>query len=692
MDYLCAQIGGVLLAVTILPLALYWPGKFFLNSFPSLRSFFAARFGASLLLSMATMPMVLYYIARIFGLRGDLYFCLIFPVALAATGGKSSLFPRRRSGDWLSWVLAGGWLLAVIFFSISIPIGHKLYATTMSFDWAKHIMVTDALARTGVPPINPAIHPGYNLPLCYYYLWHLIGAVFVCGILTPQAVTLGGVFWAGIGVVSIFHQFLTLLYPEVGKPQQHPLRGLALVLLLLVGSMASVLVLLRIAIYLSYGKPLEIYFLSVLSTGSEPVFSWMNTSLTSPHHMASFVIAMTGFLMLRMASAAPGKMSWVAAALAGIAFASMAGMSIWVGSTAAVIGAAWFAVLLLRCEKNEIGLWIMSGVVAAVLIAPFAFELRHANQLTGSPIGFRVRGFTFTHLMQPPLKTWVDLLCLPLNYTIEIGFPLIASFLIWRLWSQNVALTRHQFFIRVMFWASIIYVSFVASVVRHNDLGWRGTLFAQAACVMWAWPLFASMFSRLSGISGTWPGAAARRCPRLWKVTIFALWAGWLSAIMDPLMLRFTNRLLDVSWIVSDAPYSSITMPDDKHTAERLAAYYDGYEWMRTQTPKNTLVAMNPDHEDEVPFFLYANRPAIVCDLYNATIFGVSRETYRSVAKPLAPIFAAQPATWNEVLRILVPLGTNYLVLRSNDAAWGQPSDWPAPVYHNEKLAIYRLN
>lgn len=691
MIYLLQQIGGVLLAVVVLALAFYVPGKLLLRQFSALRFLFPARFGAALLLSIAVMPVTLYGLARISSLRGALLFCVVLVVWYGWRYGMSHLLPRRRHDDWISWALGGAWLALVIGLNVNIPCGEKLYASTLCFDWSKHIMVVDAMARTGVPPVNPAIYPEQGLPLCYYYFWHLLCAVFVSSPLTAQAVLLASVFWAGIAIVAVMHQFISLLYPAQGRPPHHPLRPLALVLLILVSNLAGVLLLVRIALYLAVGQKLEVDFLSVLHSGSEPVFSWMNSVLTAPHHVAAVVGALTGFLVLRRAIDLRIKVSWPTALIAGAAFASMAGMSIWVAVTAALIAGIWLLVLFVRGERRELALWLFAGVIAALLVAPFAAELHRANQLGGSPLVFKVRGFTFTHMSPAGWKAWLDLLCLPLNYFFEIGFPLLAAFLAWHLGGGNRTLTANERFVRVQFWASLILVSFFASAVRHDDLGWRGILFAQAACLWWAWPLFASTFPRLSGLAGTWPETAALRAPRLWKLTLFALWAGWLSALIDPLLLRCGNMLLDSPHVISHAEYSGLALPDDKQTAARLYAYRDGYEWLRTHTPPTARIAMNPDHHAEVPFFLFANRQAIACDLYNSTMFGINWKEYYFLRDGIAPLFRLPAPPWSTVRDILRPLGADYLILRSDDPIWGQSSDWPAPLYRNDKIAVFAL-
>ncbi|PAW77035.1 MAG: hypothetical protein B9S32_13100 [Verrucomicrobia bacterium Tous-C9LFEB] len=693
MTYLAEQVGSVLLAVALFPVLLYLPGKILLFRFPFLRPLFPEALGAELLLSMAVAPITLYLLQRFAGptfatlILVGLYIAFL-PHRLPVVSPETPPVPRRNHRPYLIAALA--WLALVIVMNVDLPCGNRLYAATTAFDWSKHVMVTDAIARDGIPPANPAFHPGETMPLCYYYLWHNVCAFFTVGSwISPRASVLASVFWAGVALFAVLHQFLSLLYPP--DPTRHSSRRLSLLLLLSIGGLASLLLAIRVALYLYSGEPLRLDFLSVLHTGSDPVFGWLNTLITTPHHAAALVITLTGFLLLRTASVTELRSRRLPILLAGLAFASAAGMSLWIGMVAAAIAVVWLVFLLTRGDLREIALWLGAGAVAALAILPLFLELNHASQLTEAPLGFHIRGFTFTHALSEPWKSLIDFLCLPLNYSIEIGFPLLGALLIWRVWGLNASLTPHELFLRVMFWTSLILVSFVASTVRHNDFGWRGILFAQAVCVLWCWPLFLSLFPALTGAQSTLCARAAIRFPRLWKITLFALGFGFLSAVIDTLMVRCANALLDCPKLVTDAPYSSLALPDDHHTAERLAAYREGYNWLRQHTPRPARIALNPDHHVEAPFFLYANRQAIVADLYNSTMFGIRRANYEGLLARLKPLFAAKPPLWVDVRATLAPLGADYLVLRSDDPAWNHSSDWPTPLYHNAHLAVYDL-
>lgn len=696
MPSLFEQVAGILLAVALMPLLFYFPGRFLLCRVTWLRALLPPRAGAALLLSISLLP-IAYHLLR--GVVGEAFFgvLLLGAVVFSHPGQIPLAAFWDRSRRWM-WAGLGGWLALVVVLNLDIPWNGGLYTHAMAFDWAKHVLVADALARTGASPVNPTLYPGEALPLCYYYLWHQLAALlcFVPGggsWLTPRAVMVGSVFWAGLGLFAVFNALLSAMRSVAGNATETPRWRGALLWLLPVGGFASALLAVRVALFLNAGVPLRLDFLSVLHTGSEPVFSLLNTVLTSPHHAAALVCVLTGFLLLRQAmelSLSTRRLGWVAV-LAGMSFASAGGMSIWVGLTAAVVAAAWVVTLLLRRDGCEAGLWLASGIAAALAIAPLFIALHRGNHLTGAPLAFAVRSFTFTHLMVAPWKAWADLLLLPLNYLIELGFPLIAAWLAWRLWRQNVALTRNELFLRVMFWSSLLFVSFVASAVRHNDLGWRGMLFAQTACLLWSWPIFASLFARMSGTSARLAQITARCFPRLWKFALLALGIGWCSTLLDVGMIRFAPVFLDATWLVTDAPHSGLGLPDDHHTAERMAAYYEGYEWLRRHSSRDARMALSADIHTETPFYLYANRQAIVTDLYNSTLFGIRRDEYEQLRRQMAPLVAAPPLPWAEVCAVLKPLGADYLILRSGDPAWSHSRPWPEPVFRNGYLAIYRI-
>ena len=76
---------------------------------------------------------------------------------------------------------------------------------------------------------------------------------------------------------------------------------------------------------------------------------WVQTALWVPHHAAALVAAFVGFIAL----ARPAEIDLRRTLLAALAFASTAGLSIYVGMAAAVTAAAWLVALLAQRRRSD---------------------------------------------------------------------------------------------------------------------------------------------------------------------------------------------------------------------------------------------------------------------------------------------------------------------------------------------------
>ena len=105
-----------------------------------------------------------------------------------------------------------------------LVVGGSLLRPPMTYDYVKHIMVTNSLSLSGVPPVNPSFYPGEPLSLFYYYFWFIpislvdqLGSVWI----TPREAVLGGVFWAPMGLVATVWLFIrhfgVYVVPDVRK-------------------------------------------------------------------------------------------------------------------------------------------------------------------------------------------------------------------------------------------------------------------------------------------------------------------------------------------------------------------------------------------------------------------------------------------------------------------------------------------
>ena len=169
-----------------------------------------SRFAQCVLLSLATVPIASYVAWRAAGFGAVMTMLVV--VWAAALGILLRDLIRSRSvaiseglrlprGVLIAAVL---WVLAALWYMADFGWGPRLFPA-MLMDNLKHIAVTDAISRTGIPPANPFVFPGEPFQLSYYYFWHLVIAIptrLFGDLITPRAATFAGTIWCGVILAS----------------------------------------------------------------------------------------------------------------------------------------------------------------------------------------------------------------------------------------------------------------------------------------------------------------------------------------------------------------------------------------------------------------------------------------------------------------------------------------------------------
>src|SRR5690606_16677857 len=109
------------------------------------------------------------------------------------------------------------WIFIGTFSLIDLQVGQRLYFSVTSYDYTKNISVTDAITRTGVPPVNPSFRPGYDVPLFYYYFWFMMCSLVdrVGGALVDaRGAVFGATLWGGLALMAIVALALRFLHPN----------------------------------------------------------------------------------------------------------------------------------------------------------------------------------------------------------------------------------------------------------------------------------------------------------------------------------------------------------------------------------------------------------------------------------------------------------------------------------------------
>ena len=631
----------------------------------------------AVLLSISVLPIIAFLAARLGGpwvmwiligalsLSG-LFFC-IRDIAKLPTRART--FPNSLLIFVAVWVILSSIALA------DIQSGDRLFQSVATHDFVKHTAVTNAITRTGVPPINPSFYPQHPFRLVYYYFWFLLASLVEQlggSLVTARAAVLGSIWWTGFGVAC-----LVFLYLRLRRSRLNFGVLLAFGFALLFANGLDILPVGPSVLgnFLHHQAPKY----PTVEWWNEQVTGWFASMIWVPHHIAGFLASFTALGLIHFGKTANDtKRRWWAIVLAGFGFASTVGLSIWLALTTAVVGAAWFLVLAYRRSYRELPNLAIAGVLSAVLSLPFLHDISSANQLHKSPVRVSVRMFypamdyMTGHGLDSRLERAVVMAAaLPLNYALELGFYALAgiAYLFWRRKQRNGWNTSEWFEITILA-ASMFVATFLRSAVRNNDLGWRAFLPAQFILLLWA-------ARYLTANPGWW----RRR------------WLGGLLALT--LALGFATTALDVvlarvSLAEAEASNSAYYWLGRYVPSARQAFYTkEAYLALKKILPPNAIVQHNP--VVGIDFFegTYGDRQVVAADDMYSTLYGTTPEMYQPYRAALEKIFVtdpgADPATVNAICE------QDYisaLLVKSTDEAWKQPKGWVAklPVLYQNPL------
>ena len=353
----------------------------------------------------------------------------------------------------------------------------------------------DAVLRTGVPPRNPlywieARGVGHIAPMRNYYFWYVLAAMATkLGGLSARQAMAASCVWAGFGLAAIIALYC-----------RHFLRGgrrrtsMAIGLLAVTG-----LDLIPVIVAFLRGQPTD-PDMEWWSRGQ--VSSWMDTLLWVPHHAASLVCCLLGFLLIWM-SANEGRWQRLLCGLvAGVAFASSLGLSTYVAAAFAMIMASWL-IWVMVCGRSEgrpgrkrVTVLLLAGVTAVILVMPYLRDLQQSEQTAGGKtrafaLGVRpiidgdglaqMPGFRQLRARSATAEEGIAHLVLLLpGYAAELGFfGLVLVIVLVRMWRRESLgeAERTAIFLTV---SGLVVSSFVKSVViQSNDFGFRSMLIPQ---------------------------------------------------------------------------------------------------------------------------------------------------------------------------------------------------------------------
>ena len=698
-NFMLADLGGILVSSCVFPLFLLPPGYvlgWLADLFGFRRRRPVARLLLSLVLSISVSPILIYLIHRSLGLQAvwSAYGAVwIACAAILIRERRTRVTPIPKACDWITFTVVSTWLAIVALSLVDVQYGDRVFFSfALNVDYTKHIAVTGALARTGIPPVNPSFHPGYRLELFYYYFWFMIcSLVDRCGgaLVTARSAVLGGTLWSGLGLTAAVA--LAVRRPRSGSDAgEARFRVKTAMILLLVSGLDLLPVLARAIPFLLTSGRLGFLYPSVEWWNTQ-ITGWVATALWVPHHLAAFVACWTGFGILQAARLMAEKhRRSVAVFCAGCAFASAAGMSVWVAFTFAVFLVLWLALCLVKRWQRDAVLVAAAGVVALVLILPFLRDLHRSKLLIQDPVTVEVRRFEPAekavkrfHMDDDPTRALVNLILLPVNYFLELGFVGVAGILYWRQRrTQGIGLDQQDYAHITMLATSFLVCSFLRSTVKFNDLGIRGWLFGQFVLLLWAVELVAS--ARRSLLKSA-PDNSRPRGMGVAGIRTLALLAflGFGTTVCDLVLLRVR-------------PFYLYGRQGGEQTFKARRAY----DWIEKSLPGETMVQHNP-HVAVDPLKLgievfhgvYCSHPTAAADLVNGTLYGIPHLLFLPVFADLTRLFMSD-SDFAAVEAICRKYGIGALVVKGSDPIWNRRTSWvwtQRPAYANDFVRVFVL-
>jgi hypothetical protein len=646
----------------------------------------------SISLSIGIAPILSHMVMRAGGhdavlvVYGVVWLCLAWHIVHSRAQIRQWLRSLRDDSLLGTMSVAFGiWLVVAVCSLIDMPIGSLLYLGGPYYDHIAHSAVVHTLAESGVPPITPFFYPGESAPLVYYYLWYLVGAfVDVLGgtYVDARAASFAGTIWAGWALIAVTVTAIETF--TVGTNTSGATLPRIGIMLLIAGGLDALIVLSNDLVVVITGHGFRWDHAEVWNLVGG-VWMWVTATLWAPHHVASLVACIVGFLLLRDVDDVERYRRRVSVMVAGIAFASAAGMSVWVTLVAALIVAVWCVLLFMRHEWRELVSVISVGVVAVLVALPYLLELGSAEQFSGSPVAIGVRGFQPTirvlalfGLVEGAWYTLANLISLPLLYAIEFGFVLFASVVWWRRrFAERSPLRRDELFVLVMLVVSLLAGSFLQSVMKWNDLGWRGIMLAQFALLITATAMSEPLINRVTARSDTTFAQSGRYGRTLLTIVLFV---GFTSSGYELLKLRFHEPLEDVFHGGS--------------LGREAAALRDACEWIDDNLASDAVIQFDPNDGHMSAYnSLYARRVMTYEDTH-AGVYGIPIERYAPVKADLMWLWSA-PIDSDDLKRIAHRYGIDYAVVTQGDSLWMDRGSWAwrvPTVYDNSHVRVIELS
>ncbi len=675
LNYTLQDLIGFTLAFFLFPLVIVLPGYVFssaLDLFDFKRRLPIVKLGIGLLISFAVSPIIFNLTSSLGSMTFSLTviggFMLAFLLFLSKEKFNLQIDPIAKS---LLWICVG-WVVFVAYSLVDIHWNDQLYFSVVSFDQTSRVSVIDAMTRTGVPPINPSYFPGTPTLLTFlYYFWYILASlvdILGGGIVDARAALNASSAWSGLGLMAAIAFYLRLRNFNVGRAVWRSAR-IGVSLLTVSGLDILPTLIIMLGVRRIYGT-VEGWNLQM------QIPTWNSSILWAPHHIAAMVACFTAIMLALSVREKSTSQKFIALSIAGMAFASSFGLSIWVTFLFGVFWAIWILVLFIqRTERSLIAPMILSGVVAILLASSFMLGLlqpQGEGGATQSTVIFDVRtlylleGFVVDW---PPLaRSLLMLVLLPLNYFLELGFFFIAGYYWLKAKNKTDILSNPFHLAEVLLMIVVLLIgSTLRSTIANNDLGWRVWLPGQFILLIWGVDVIEILFSTKTASDSPKPDSAKRK-----NLALTLLVIGVLTSSVDALFLR-------VIW-----PLRVGADEGRRGYSARLA-----YDFLRDHVPDDVITQNNPLPLADRPSGLYGTHQMVIAD---RTIYGVSLTTYNKFVSELEFLFTEDFSNWQPIDDACRKYSIDLLIFSDLDPAWQSLAvlkTQRSALYENEHYSIF---
>ncbi len=633
-------------------------------------------------LSIAIGPMLSYLLARYLEPGLWVFYIIVFAVCMVLLA-KEARRPQRLPVSKYIWIALGVmalWVAAAIGTTVDLQIGDKLYPPIVAFDHSVRTAMTVAIARH-VPPSNP-FFANASAPLRYHYLWLLFCSLPMKVIhLSPRHVVYSGVVWCGIGLMCVIALGLKFLLQVQTRIEQKTLLGIAL--LCVTGLDILPVVCFGIAKHL---------WLSDMEWWNEPqITSWMGSLLWVPHHVAALLACFVGFLLLRHRAGAYHTWATAPVIVAGMAFASAVGMSVYVTFTFVIVVVLWLLVLVVRKHWIEAAMFAGAGAFALLWSLPYLSGLRGPSS-GNAFVEVALRSFPwaifFAQQIGITFRTQFEVdaayaIFLPINYALELGFFLaVAVVRLLRLKRGGIEASDNE----QAAWTLVIASFLVGTCLRSttlgsNDLGWRCFLPAQLILLLWGTTMVYDWWFEGSRV-------APQPAPRPWvRAALMALLIlGLLGTAYQVFMLRMFPSLADSGAIAGPS-----WVAPNRQFGKRAYALRSAYEALDAQLPASAVLQSNPATQDRILHMLYSGRDAAAGNGGCGTDFGGDPDVCSQRLQKLGPLFDQPDGSGLDAA--CREYGIDVVVVEDLDRVWHEPSSWVwsrTPAVANDYVRVFR--